>query len=98
MHACTWRLTAVVLSCRLKGRLPSFSPPVTVICPALIRDRVQIIHGFKPDYDAWAARGYDVVRTIKDRYAACIVVLATRQGRSPRCHRRRLRGLRRGSL
>ena len=58
-----------------EGTIAVFQPPRDSDLPGLDKDRVQIIHDFKPDYDAWAARGYDVVRTIKDRYAACIVCL-----------------------
>ena len=58
-----------------EGTIAVFQPPRDSDLPGLDNDRVQIIHDFKPDYDAWAARGYDVVRTIKDRYAACIVCL-----------------------
>ena len=58
-----------------EGTIAVFQPPRDSDLPGLDKDRVQIIHDFKPDYDAWAGRGYDVVRTIKDRYAACIVCL-----------------------
>ena len=58
-----------------EGTIAVFQPPRDSDLPGLDNDRVQIIHDFKPGYDAWAARGYDVVRTIKDRYAACIVCL-----------------------
>ena len=58
-----------------EGTIAVFQPPRDSDLPGLDKDRGQIIHDFKPDYDAWAGRGYDVVRTIKDRYAACIVCL-----------------------
>ena len=58
-----------------EGTIAVFQPPRDSDLPGLDKDRVQIIHDFKPDYDAWAGRGYDVGRTIKDRYAACIVCL-----------------------
>jgi len=58
-----------------EGIIAVFQPPLDADLPGLDKDRVQIIQAFKPDYDAWAARGYDVVRNVKDRYAACIVCL-----------------------
>ncbi len=58
-----------------EGTIAVFQPPLDSDLPGLDKERVQIIQDFKPDYDAWVARGYDVVRTIKDRYAACIVCL-----------------------
>jgi len=58
-----------------EGMIAVFQPPRDADLPGLDKDRVQIIQDFKPDYDAWSARGYNVVRHIKDRYAACIVCL-----------------------
>lgn len=63
-----------------KGMIAVFHPPRDADLPDLDKDRVQIIQDFKPDYDAWAARGYDVVRTVKDRYAACIICLPRAKG------------------
>mgnify|MGYP005989686017 CR=1 FL=1 len=58
-----------------EGTIAVFQPPRDADLAGLDKDRVQIIHNFKPDYDAWEARGYDVVRGIKTRYAACIICL-----------------------
>jgi len=58
-----------------EGTIAVFQPPRDADLPGLAKDRVQIIQDFKPDYDAWTARGYDVVRGIKNRYAVCIVSL-----------------------
>mgnify|MGYP000554256118 CR=1 FL=1 len=58
-----------------EGTIAVFHPPLDADLPGIDKDRIQIIQGFKPDYDAWTARGYDVVRNVKDRYAACIVCL-----------------------
>ncbi len=58
-----------------EGTIAVFQPPRDSDLPGLDKDRVQIIQDFKPEFDSWAARGYDVVRKIRDRYAACIVCL-----------------------
>lgn len=58
-----------------EGTIAVFQPPRDADLPGLAKDRVQIIQDFKPDYDAWTARGYDVVRGVKNRYAVCIVSL-----------------------
>lgn len=59
----------------VEGTIAVFQPPRDSDLPGLDKDRVQIIQNFKPDYDAWVARGYNTVRSITDRYAACIVCL-----------------------
>ena len=57
------------------GRIVVFGPPVEADLHGLDKDRVQIVEGFKPRYDAWKARGFDVVRTTRDRCAAAFVCL-----------------------
>ncbi|MGJ8626098.1 MAG: class I SAM-dependent methyltransferase [Sulfitobacter sp.] len=57
------------------GKIAVFQPPVDADLDDLPVDRCQIIHDFKPFYDAWANRGYDVSRTTKGRFAATIVCL-----------------------
>ena len=59
----------------VEGTIAVFQPPRDADLPGLDKSRVQIIQDFKPDFDAWTARGYDVVRTVKGRYSACIVCL-----------------------
>ena len=44
-----------------EGTIAVFHPPLDADLPGIDKDRIQIIQGFKPDYDAWTARGYDVV-------------------------------------
>ncbi|MGC1498235.1 MAG: class I SAM-dependent methyltransferase [Sulfitobacter sp.] len=58
-----------------EGRIAVFRPPVDADLDGLPIDRCQIIHDFKPFYEAWAERGYEVARNTKDRYAATIVCL-----------------------
>ena len=58
-----------------EGRIAVFQPPVDADLEGLPADRCLIIHDFKPYFDAWAARGYDVAHSTKDRYAAAIVCL-----------------------
>ncbi len=57
------------------GRIAVFQPPVDADLDGLPVDRCHIIHDFKPSYDAWAGRGYDVAHAITDRYGAAIVSL-----------------------
>ncbi|WP_084863366.1 class I SAM-dependent methyltransferase [Salibaculum halophilum] len=40
------------------GRVRVLRPPAAYDLTALDRARVEIDHGFKPDHDAWSARGY----------------------------------------
>lgn len=54
--------------------------PIAVIGPgrdadlsALDPSRVRIVQGFRPDHDAWAARGYEVAPEIAGPYAAAVV-------------------------
>lgn len=42
---------------------------------ALPRDRVTVIQGFRPDHDAWAARGYTVVPEPEGRFALSVVMI-----------------------
>ncbi|MGJ8615419.1 MAG: class I SAM-dependent methyltransferase [Sulfitobacter sp.] len=58
-----------------EGRIAVFQPPVDADLDGLHADRCQIIHDFKPFYDAWATRGYAVARNTKDRCAMAIVSL-----------------------
>tara|TARA_R110002074_G_scaffold51307_7_gene129803 strand:- start:1141 stop:2133 length:993 start_codon:yes stop_codon:yes gene_type:complete len=58
-----------------EGQIAVFQPPVDADLEGLPVDRCRIIHDFKPFYDAWSARGYDVARNSKERCAAAIVCL-----------------------
>ena len=56
------------------GTIAFFRPPSDL--PDLIdRTRVQVIHGFRPTHDAFAARGYDTRPTAQGPFAAAIVFL-----------------------
>lgn len=57
------------------GKIAVFQPPVDADLDGLPIDRCQIIHDFKPFYDAWANRGYEVSRTVEGRFAATVVCL-----------------------
>lgn len=56
-----------------EGRIAVFAPPATADLSALPQDRVHVIHRFKPDHDAWAARGYDCAVAPVGAYAAAMV-------------------------
>mgnify|MGYP003624238601 CR=1 FL=1 len=58
-----------------EGRIAVFHPPVGADLNGLPNDRCQIIQNFKPSYDAWSERGYDVTHAAQDRYAAAFVCL-----------------------
>lgn len=58
-----------------EGMIAVFQPPRDAELADLPKDRVQIIHGFKPDYDAWAQRGYAVTHAPEERFTAAIVCL-----------------------
>ena len=58
-----------------EGQIAVFNPPVDADLGALPAERCQIIHDFKPSYDTWSAKGFDVARATRDRYAAAIVCL-----------------------
>ncbi|MCV2882808.1 class I SAM-dependent methyltransferase [Actibacterium sp. XHP0104] len=55
------------------GLIAVIGPDAGADLSALPRDRVQIIQGFRPDHDAWAGRGYQVVTDLGDDYAAAVV-------------------------
>ncbi|MBD3679821.1 MAG: class I SAM-dependent methyltransferase [Rhodobacteraceae bacterium] len=57
------------------GRLAVFGPRLGDDLSALPKDRTQIIQRFKPDFDAFVAKGYDCVTGTVDTYAAAIVIL-----------------------
>lgn len=57
------------------GTIGIFQPPRDSDLSGLPKDRSQIIQGFKPDHDAWIARGYETVAQPQERFAAAIVCL-----------------------
>lgn len=58
-----------------EGWIAVFHPPVEADLNGLPKAQCQIIQDFKPGYDAWSERGYNVAHTAQDRYAAAIVCL-----------------------
>lgn len=57
------------------GDIAVFQPHSEAVLGYLDQERACIIQDFKPDYDAWAARGYKVSHRAEGRYAAAIVSL-----------------------
>jgi len=57
------------------GRIAVFAPRAGMDLSALPRDRVQVIQGFRPDYDFFEAAGYDAGVEPKGGYAAALVCL-----------------------
>lgn len=55
------------------GRIAVIAPAEGADLSALPRDRVQIVQGFKPDYDAWAGQGFDCVTDLASDYAAAVL-------------------------
>ena len=58
-----------------EGAIAAFRPPIEADLAGIPPERLRIINDFKPNYDAWEERGYEVMRVTKDRYAAAIVSL-----------------------
>ena len=57
------------------GRIAVLRPPVGMDLAALPASRVDVVTGFRPDHDAWAAREVAVARAPSPPYAAAIVCL-----------------------
>lgn len=57
------------------GRIAVFRPRAEADLSALPQDRVRVIQGFRPDHDAFAARGYAVATAAGEDYAAAIVAV-----------------------
>ncbi len=56
-----------------EGRIAVFRPQADMDLSALPMDRIQVVQGFRPDHDAFAARGYEVVTSAEGTYAAALV-------------------------
>lgn len=69
----TLALDAGAVSLPERGRIAVFAPPADADLSALPAERVQIIQGFKPDFDAWTARGFDVQVAPEGDFAAAVV-------------------------
>ncbi|GGE50129.1 class I SAM-dependent methyltransferase [Actibacterium pelagium] len=57
------------------GRIAVIGARASDDLSALPKDRVQVIQGFKPDYDYWRGLGYDCVAEPDGTYAAAILFL-----------------------
>jgi len=57
------------------GTIAVFRPSPEADLDILPKSQCRIIQDYKPYYDQWQSRGFDVVSGTKDRYAACIVCL-----------------------
>lgn len=57
------------------GRIGVFGPPADADLSALPRDKVTVVQGFRPDADAWAARGYDTMPEAAGRFSLSVVFL-----------------------
>lgn len=58
-----------------EGRILVLRPRAGDDLSALGRDRVQVVTGFRPDHDAFAAEGYAVAQAADGAYAAALVCL-----------------------
>jgi len=58
-----------------EGRIAVFAPTAGFDLSALPRDRVQVVTGLKPDFDAFKMAGYDVSVAAEGPFAAAIVCL-----------------------
>ena len=57
------------------GRIAVFAPHGETDLSALPKERVQVITGFKPDFDAFAAQGFDCAVRGQGPYAAALVIV-----------------------
>ncbi|WP_172299558.1 class I SAM-dependent methyltransferase [Pseudoruegeria sp. HB172150] len=55
------------------GRIAVFRPRADMDLSALPKDRVQVIQGFRPDYDVFTAQGYDTQVAPTGEFAAALV-------------------------
>jgi 16S rRNA (guanine1207-N2)-methyltransferase len=57
-----------------EGRISVLRPSATTDLSALPREAVEVVHGFKPDCDQWAAMGYRTVQAIEKSAVAVVCV------------------------
>ncbi|UWR22840.1 class I SAM-dependent methyltransferase [Sulfitobacter sp. S190] len=67
-----------------EGKIAVYGPAADADLDGVPKDRAEIIQGFKPVYDVWAARGYGVSTVGEGPYAAALVCLprAKREART----------------
>ncbi|WP_298920351.1 class I SAM-dependent methyltransferase [uncultured Roseobacter sp.] len=58
-----------------EGRIAVVQPRADAILSGVPIDRIEIIEGFRPTYDAWTARGYRCSVQLEGRYSAALVCL-----------------------
>ena len=58
-----------------EGRIAVFAPTSATDLSALPRDRVLVVTGMKPDYDAFSQAGYDVAVTAEGAFTAAVACL-----------------------
>lgn len=58
-----------------EGQIAVFNPPDDADLAGLDPARCHIIHDFKPSFDSWAVRGFEVMHSPSTRYVATIVCL-----------------------
>ena len=68
-------LTGGALDLAEEGLIAVFNPPDDADLGVLDPARCHIIHDFKPSFDNWQARGFEVMHTASTRYVAAIVCL-----------------------
>lgn len=64
------------------GRIAVFGPEADTDLSALPLERLQIIQGFKPDHDLWAARGADVAVAPTGAFTAAVVFVPRAKDRA----------------
>lgn len=69
----TLALDAGALALPPEGRIAVFRPRAGHDLSALPKERVEVIQGFRPDHDAFAAQGYATAVAPSGRYAAAVV-------------------------
>ncbi len=76
----TWALGNGTFTLPPEGRIAVFRPRRGMDLGALPMDRVHVIQGFRPDHDAFAARGYDTGTAPEGVYGLSIVFLPRSRG------------------
>ncbi|MDH3263441.1 MAG: MFS transporter, partial [Paracoccaceae bacterium] len=71
----TLALDAGALALPPEGWIAVFGPRAGYDLSALPKERVDVIQGFRPDHDAFAAQGYATAVAPSGRYAAALVVV-----------------------
>lgn len=62
------------------GLIAVFGPSADADLSGLPKERVLVVQGFRPDHDAWAARGYSVLPEVDGEFAAAVIFLPRARG------------------